>query len=166
MFNYETGLCTPGSSISRIELPPSSAEGSLYYSCDSHQGFSLKTYGSTVACVGLFRPKLNYTMADAECTNKGGFLMSVKTVDKLIILTQIWDFNNTWVGCDDLAEQGQYRWKEDGDLLTTETISSIFSKNEPSDNGQDCVNIGAGSGKLGDMLCQMSAPYVCEILLP
>lgn len=167
MFNPDTGLCTPGASISRAEPAPNSTEGFLYYSCDSEKGFSLQTHESTLACVGLFRTKLSYTLADASCTSKGGFLMSVKNLDKLIILTQIWETNNTWVGCDDLAQAGEYRWKEDGELLTDLTKSTVFSKNEPDyGKGQDCVNIGAGSAKLMDMLCQMPAHYVCEILLP
>lgn len=167
MYNSVSGLCTPSSGYTEIQPAPSGAEGSLYHSfnCPPVVGFSLQTYGSTTAYVGIFGPPLNYTKADAACRSKGAFLASVKTLDKLMIFHRVWTNETTWVGCDDLAEAGVYRWKEDSEILTNSTIKEVFDPKEPNKQFQipACVNIGSATGKLGDFFCSVNYKYPCEI---
>lgn len=167
MYNTNTGLCTPGSVLGDQTFIPSDSEGALYHRyCDSSKGFQVITTGTTKACVAKFR-RLKYTEADAACQSKGAFLMSVKTTDKLSILLMLAEDKPTWVGCDDLTQIGTYRWKEDGEILTDETISEVFLKGDPNYRvGEDCVCLAGVKGRLVDYNCSVPYNYVCEIDIP
>lgn len=133
--------------------------------CDTSSGFKIETYSETSYCVGRFGPT-TYEEADEECTNRGGFLMSVKTGNKLNVLYyNVWKGQKTWVGCDDLAEEGTFIWKEDNRAVTATEYSQIFALGEPNDymKGEDCVAIVSGPKGLSDYNCSYSMYYACEM---
>lgn len=91
--------------------------------------------------------------------------MSVKTLDKLQILRTLRGNNDVWIGLDDLTNEGEFVWKEDGSIMTSDEKNLLFPPTEPSGNAirdEDCVHIKSTS-LLNDNLCNRGMPWVCEI---
>lgn len=148
--------------------PVEAVEEDLYYTniyaCDVSKGFQYVVNGTTKSCLGIFG-KGNYSLAVATCTSMGAVLMSVRTVERLTVLLQISGSKSVWVGCDDLAQKRTYRWKDDGSVLTNETIAQVFIPGDPNyAAGEDCVCLSGDRHKLADYTCSFQAYYACEIV--
>ncbi|BFZ21559.1 hypothetical protein BsWGS_24598 [Bradybaena similaris] len=167
LFNSATGLCTPGAYINEKQPLPSSAEGDFFQSfyCDTSKGFSVRTFGNTVACAAAFGPA-TYQHADEDCQSKGAYLMPVRTAEKYYLLIYNLTGNrDTWVGCDDIQQEGTFIWKEDGRRLTAAEKSAVFGAGEPNDHlgAEDCMTYHSDWLGLWDYNCSYEHFYACEM---
>ncbi|CAG5119289.1 unnamed protein product, partial [Candidula unifasciata] len=166
IFKRSAGLCFIVSFSTDTSSTVTVGDGDLYYiSCDISKGFQYVVNGTTRACFGIFGEG-NYSVAVAACASKGAVLMSVKTVERLSLLLQLYDEESSiWVGCDDLSQKYTYRWKDDSSVLTNETISQLFTPGQPTyAAGEDCVGLGF-RGKLADYTCSLHSYYACEMVI-
>lgn len=174
MFNDASSLCTHGTWLNLTEPLPSVTEGKLYvlngkFLCDSKTGFRLLKSGSTYACVGRF-PSVgvgvyNYSQSDSLCRDKGGFLMSAKTLDKLAILRQVSGVGYVYFGLDDQQTEGTFVWRDGNELSTQTQRNFLFAAGEPNgkpDSDEDCLVI-LNSHLCYDGGCFNIFPCVCEI---
>lgn len=169
MYNKSTGLCTPGSWMNDDHPPPSAIEGDLYHSfhCNESQGFRVIHSRSKLACVGKFGPPMTYLQAKEACRRRGGFLASVKTWDKLMMLRDTFGvYEEVWVGGDELKEEGRFVWVEDGKLLPIG--SSLFADYQPDNRlgDEDCLCLQQIGQELGDWMCSSLFKYFCEVSIP
>lgn len=163
MFNPETNLCTPGGRLNKTETPPSNPEGALYVSLKPAPPLRIMSYGNTTSCVGIFYQNVSYQDATSLCRNMGYFLMSVKTLDKLMILRAFVPSLRVWLGCDDISSKGNFIWQEDGSSVTAETAAAVFGPGEPSQlYTRNCCQLAVLTQKLDDTVCHVLLPYVCE----
>jgi hypothetical protein len=78
---------------------------------------------------------------------------------------------NSWIGANDQASEGQWRWVDNGDRFWTGTGSgtpynglySRWASPEPNDLfGEDCGELRPSDGKWNDTPCSMTRAFVCE----
>ncbi|CAG5125604.1 unnamed protein product [Candidula unifasciata] len=165
MYNNNTQLCTPGKWLHETEAPPNTEEGALYlgYRCDTHLGFTVRSYNDTPVCILQFSTEVTYAEAISSCRSFNSYLYTTKTLDKFYLL-QTLVTNWLWVGLDDIQTEGKLVWVDDGQELDPELISNIFSPGEPNDISgfEDCTEIFIGSLTLNDNICDKYFRYVCE----
>ncbi|GFO33438.1 C-type lectin-related protein 4 [Plakobranchus ocellatus] len=129
-------------------------------------GFEAVEYGSEgrFACIVLLATPLSYNSATSECNSLGGYLVSVRTAEKLQMVTAFDQGSSIWVGIDDQAKEGQYRWQEDGELLTNAEQTAAFYPGEPNnhENMEDCVLYRSSDDLLNDSYCWFSRKALCE----
>ncbi|CAG5126945.1 unnamed protein product [Candidula unifasciata] len=169
MYNQSTGLCTPGSWINEQHPPPSATEGQLFHSfdCNETPGFQLFHRPRFSACIWKSNKWLTYLQAKEDCRHHGGFLASVKTMDKLLLLEEEFGISeDVWVGCDEMREEGRFVWIEDGEVLPLG--SPLFAEYQPDDRegDEDCLCLQQEGKKLGDWICSAFFHYFCEIPVP
>lgn len=163
LYNSTTGLCTPGSSFDHQQQLPIPDEGNLYNSIScSLAGFQMYARGTETACVALFGSG-SYVFSDSKCRSVGAVLLSVRTFDKMGILLQASGPGDSWIGCDDLDNDGVFTWTEDSGVLSEDEISLLFLS-EPK-SGQ-CVNFDKIYGRLASSDCSLVTSFLCEIPLP
>ncbi|GFR93231.1 C-type lectin-related protein 4 [Elysia marginata] len=183
LHNSSTGLCVqsakPGPLVSQLE----SGLGDLYVTCDTPGGYTMYRHGSAAACISVVKsPKVNFTLASSHCEGMGGYLASVKTLDKLHLLNNVLgSSNNFWVGMDDMAVEGTYVWKEDGSVGLQ--INATYSAREMAEiamngmwdhprepnnylNDEHCVQLKLSSThnehRLNDYKCYTRSKFLCE----
>ncbi|CAG5133364.1 unnamed protein product [Candidula unifasciata] len=162
LYNSTTGLCTPSSSFDSQQQLPTVAEGDLYNSLTcTLNGFQMYTQNLTTICVseGFYA---DYVEADKRCRKFGGVLMSVKTYDRIGILLAAFSASESWVGCDDLDNDGIFRWKEDNEALSEDEISLLFL-GKPT---KQCISYDSSERKLTSSDCSYYLNYFCEMPLP
>lgn len=103
----------------------------------------------------------NWFDSKTDCVNRGGRLVTIKTMTELQVLGVFHD--RAWIGLSDRNAEGTWLW-EDG----TELQSSFWLKGEPNDSedNEDCVHLTAIGKKLGfnDNHCEVELSYICETL--
>ncbi|GFO33439.1 hypothetical protein PoB_005994400 [Plakobranchus ocellatus] len=178
-FLYEpvAGQCTPVQWLSQgsggTDVPAVSADalpGNLYVNNQTSglcpNGFEAVEYGSEcrVTCILSLTTPLSYDSATGECNNLDGYLVSVRTAEKLLMVRSFDQGSDMWVGIDDQAQEGQYRWQEDGELLTSAERTAVFRNGEPNDhNGvEDCVQYRTSDDLLNDSACWSLMKALCE----
>lgn len=184
LHNTSTGLCLLAPSPDRLVPRLASGHGDLYVSCDAEKGYLMHRYGSATSCLNLVRDaRENYTEAVSRCEQLAGSLVSVKSQDKLYLLTSVMGSNSSfWVGLDDMEEEGTYVWREDGQVAFTAnntseaaaiaelTMNGLWDHpREPNDFGgnEDCVqlkySISFNALRLNDFRCNTNNRFVCEM---
>ena len=116
------------------------------------------------SCLKQLTPSVSYSQATTECNSLGGYLASVKTVEKLEMVKDFAKERNHWVGMDDLAKEGVHRWQEDNQILTVEQQLAVFKTGEPNnDYGvEDCVHYRGSHRNLNDIHCWATMYALCE----
>ncbi|BFZ21560.1 hypothetical protein BsWGS_24599 [Bradybaena similaris] len=166
MFNPFLNMCLPGGRLSRAFSQTGDAEGYLYVQLKAPQSLAVVSQDEATACIGIFDELLTYDAAAQRCQGMGYFLASVKNLPKLRVLVQLAGARSLWVGCDDGGDEGKLVWKEDGSILSDDTISAVFSADEPNDYlSQDCCLYRNDTYKLDDYDCSVLYPYACEVSL-
>ena len=118
-----------------------------------------------VACVRRKSPATTYNQATSQCASMGGYLASVKTAEKLALITDLAKGDKIWVGLDDIEEEGRYVWQEDASILTQAIIDSVFFRGQPSNyrGAEHCIQLMDEKLKLNDVRCSSKSDAVCEI---
>ncbi|GFS06050.1 CD209 antigen [Elysia marginata] len=131
-----------------------------------HQLYKLDPDAEPV-CLRDITAKANFDIARSTCVSYGGFLISIKTVEKLELFKSITSGQDRWVGLDDIDVEGQFVWHGDGSNLTAVQEKAVFSSGEPNNLGEeDCVQFRAHVQKLNDLPCHHKFGFVCERSLP
>ncbi|GFN96793.1 C-type lectin, partial [Plakobranchus ocellatus] len=119
-----------------------------------------------LTCMKIITPATTYDQATSLCADSGGYLASVKTVDKLAMVVSLAQGNNLWIGLDDQATEGVYVWQQDFTHLTSTQINDTFTKGEPNNgwNVEDCVHFRGNTGRLNDQHCWDNMLGLCETL--
>ncbi|GFO45697.1 C-type lectin-related protein 4 [Plakobranchus ocellatus] len=129
-------------------------------------GFEAVEYGSErrFCCLVELTSSVTYDDATQQCNNLGGYLATVKTVEKLQMVINIAQGKSFWVGMDDLAQEGMHRWQENGELLTADVQAAVFKTNEPNnDYGvEDCIQYRGSHFNLNDIHCWATMRALCE----
>ncbi|GFO03473.1 C-type lectin-related protein 4 [Plakobranchus ocellatus] len=175
LFESGSGQCTPvlwiGQGSGGIVIPSGSADappGNLYVNSQTTihcpDGFQEVSYGSEghVSCLVVLL-SLSYESATSKCNAMGGYLASVRTAERLQMAVGLAQGNDMWVGMDDLVQEGEYRWQEDGELLTDTERADVFKPGEPNNNGnEDCVHYRRSNDQLNDSRCSSLKNALCE----
>lgn len=183
LHNSSTGMCIQSNKVANLLASFESGMGDLYVTCDANGGFSMHHHGTAAACISVVTsPKVNYTVASEYCEQMGGYLASVKTLDKLqLIITALAGSNNFWVGMDDMDEEGTYVWKEDGQVglkvnatFTAREMAEIEMNglwdhpNEPNNylDDEHCIQLKYSNTylehRLNDYKCYTRSKFICE----
>jgi hypothetical protein len=119
-------------------------------------------------CYRLEETASNWAGARDACREEGAELASIHSADEVAFLFQLCmnvDGTNCWVGGNDIAVEGQWRWT-DG---TTWGDFDFWCCQEPDDaGGQDCMMIWQnweGGGPGSDDTCSIPHPYFCKTVL-
>ncbi|KAH9490208.1 hypothetical protein Btru_049432 [Bulinus truncatus] len=169
MYNQETQLCTPGGQLSPSQLAPLSTAGDLYVlkRDDAYENFRLMTYGATTVYMAYYQTPLNYTQALDACKCLDSTLYVAKTTDKFNLFANLVNTvgQDTWIGLDDIANENQFVWVDDGQSFNWSYWSSYFQFDQPDNyNNEDCVEMHSSNLKLNDELCANTFYFVCEKL--
>ena len=183
LHNSSTGVCVQALSPDSLVSQLLNGNGDLYVSCDTQNGYHMHRYGSATACLAvIMSSRANFTVASSYCEQIGGYLASVKTWDKLQLLTTAMGNNNSfWVGLDDMDEEGTFVWREDGEVAfkanatftAAEMAESVMGglwdhPREPNNyaGNEDCIQVKysetSNSLKLNDYKCHTRNKYICE----
>ncbi|RUS81657.1 hypothetical protein EGW08_010574 [Elysia chlorotica] len=183
LHNASTGLCVPAPEPTSLVTQMESGLGDLYVTCDTPGGFSMYRHGSAAACIAVIKsPKVNFTLAASYCEQMGGYLASVKTLDKLKMFNELLgDASNFWVGMDDMVEEGRYVWLEDGTEAFRENATYSSRQmaeiamnglwdhpREPNnfENDEHCIQLKQstthGELRLNDYKCYTNSKFICE----
>ena len=184
LHNSSTGLCVQAAKPNTLVGQLESGLGDLYVTCDTDRGYQMHRYGSAAACISIvMSPRVNFTLASAECEQRGGYLASVKTLDKLQLLNAaVAGEDNFWVGMDDMTEEGTFVWKEDGEVGLQENATYSAREmaeimmygfwdhsREPNNynDQEDCIQMKVSSTwgelRLNDFKCWSRSKYICEM---
>ncbi|GFO30039.1 hypothetical protein PoB_005654400 [Plakobranchus ocellatus] len=175
LFNSASGLCTPLLWLQGPAAPDAhgvqASEGTLYLEQDvCNNQFQLFQCVSTgqLACLRDFSSALNYRQATAICNSFGGYLVAVKTSEKLDIIRSLSNGGSRWVGLDDQRSEGIYVWQSDGTNLTMQQQSDVFLHGEPNNvrNVEHCVQLRNKTQKLNDIRCYKEHRFICERSVP
>ncbi|GFO31982.1 histone-lysine N-methyltransferase SETMAR [Plakobranchus ocellatus] len=136
LYDAGSGLCTPliwldqGPGLASALAPA----GVLYLADICPKDFQAAEYGNsrTVTCVKMIRPATTYNQATSLCAYSGGYLASVKTVDKLAMVVSLAQGNDLWIGMDDKVTEGVYVWQQGSDHLTNTQRTNMFEAGEPN----------------------------------
>ncbi|CAL1540688.1 unnamed protein product [Lymnaea stagnalis] len=168
-YDVKTTVCVLGSWLLPADTSTSVATGDVYYTgafCNTDANFTLLTFGNTTYCLYFALDKFNYTSASQACLARHSHLYTLKEPVKLDVLkTFLVNTNDSWVGLDDRAEEGVFRWLDDKTLLTSEMKSFLFTGVQPDNAGdkEDCVQYDTYRYPLNDRDCSYTSPFVCEV---
>ncbi|XP_059150272.1 uncharacterized protein LOC131937095 [Physella acuta] len=137
--------------------------------CDTAAGFVLQQSGEVRVCVRMSPDFLDFATARTTCEGFAGNLYTVKTQEKLSILTSIGaalNFN-FWVGLDDIESEGDFRWVDDGANITEAWRRTIFNREQPDNRGgaENCVSYNTYYVPLNDDFCLVQMRFLCEMLV-
>ncbi|RUS78165.1 hypothetical protein EGW08_014074 [Elysia chlorotica] len=184
LLNSTTGQCIQASSPQPLVPELKAGHGDLYVSCDTQNGYQMYTFGSAAACLAAMETtRENYTDASWRCEELGGYLASVRSWDKLQLLSAAMGGNHSfWVGLDDMDEEGTFVWKEDGQVAFKANATSTAADmadvlmgglwdhpREPNNFGgnEDCTQIKYSEYfkemRLNDYKCFNKNKFVCEM---
>ena len=168
MFNWETGLCTPGSFLRSdtlgASLAPTSTEGDLFApsACDRSNGFQYVTSGSSSACFLVPTSKMKYSDARNHCLKLGAHLFVARSMEKVNLLPH----GTYLLGLTDIAQENVFVWEDNGEAISANFRNLLFRLSEPNNsNNEDCVSISTGlsSHVANDISCRHSnIRFVCE----
>ncbi|MEZ4327592.1 MAG: C25 family cysteine peptidase [Polyangiales bacterium] len=122
----------------------------------------------------------NWTNAQQYCTQIGGNLVRVDSIDEQYHLTSSTGLvgsqgNNVWLGATDTAAEGTWRWVNGDAHFWTGTsggtpVGGLYTQwapGEPNDSGgEDCGsfwNTGGQNFRWNDLGCGNNVPFVCEV---
>ncbi|PFX30431.1 Macrophage mannose receptor 1 [Stylophora pistillata] len=119
-------------------------------------------YGSSCYKFSSLRKK--WTDAAKDCRALGGHLVKIDDSDEqhFISFKQSKSHRTRWIGLNDLAVEGSFRWEADKTLVNY----TYWATNEPNNfaGSEDCVVVWAFSsgGKWNDDYCDSENYYICE----
>lgn len=91
---------------------------------------------------------------------------SVQNLDTLMMLKDVSSGHSFQIGCNDMDNEGQFVWEEDGSELKNDMIKKLFGPGEPNNKGnQDCCRYKDVIDRMDDMECTELYPFVCEAAL-
>ncbi|CAL1526003.1 unnamed protein product [Lymnaea stagnalis] len=169
-YNKGTKRCTPGG-LNGVRAWQPQALDSIYTRetvCDGHQPFKLYTINSAMSCLWLSNDQVDYSLANTKCTTMHAHLITLKERSKVEVLKRAVSGRKGpfWIGLDDMDSEGNFKWVDDGRVITTTMYSALFSKNKPDDQGgEDCVTYGDEVDFFNDEKCDKNEYYICEISL-
>ncbi|XP_070531968.1 uncharacterized protein [Ptychodera flava] len=130
------------------------SKGSYECRCDTH-AFQSKCY---------YYSKTSKTWDDAKnyCRNRGSLsdLVEIEDLDEFNFIQEV--FVHVWIGLNDQANEGDYRWA-DGSAYNPSAIS--WSSGNPNNGGSPFGNEDCGemsSYGLNDKECETRIEFVCE----
>ena len=104
--------------------------------------------------------------ANAVCETVGGGLANVGDMTENDFLDANISGANPWIGGDDRATEGSWRWA-DGSVFYEDSTSLLYARwngGEPNNSGdEDCIELLADTGFWNDAKCGDSRAYWCEI---
>ncbi|XP_043835691.1 low affinity immunoglobulin epsilon Fc receptor isoform X2 [Dromiciops gliroides] len=131
-------------------------EGSVCTNCpEDWQLFEKK-------CYFFGKEPKTWSQAKFACVNLQGRLVSIKSKEEQIFLTQKSNKKGSWIGLRDLDIEGEFIWM-DGSPLGY----SNWSPGEPNNQGQgeDCVAMRGINGRWNDANCRgQQDSWICEKL--
>ena len=109
--------------------------------------------------------KYDYDSASYECNALGGHLASVKTPEKVDIVSDLAQGEKIWVGLDDRTQEGVFVWHEDGEVLSESLKEDLFALGQPSNNQgmEHCVHLRLDARDLNDAKCSFEFIFACEM---
>ncbi|KAK7491186.1 hypothetical protein BaRGS_00017623 [Batillaria attramentaria] len=129
--------------------------------CPLSEGYALYTtaQSSLKLCLKYVSTLATYTAADDHCKADGARLARVKTQEIVDVVNSLRAGlgGYVWVGADDTAVQGDYRWNDGTPLLVPD---SVWAAGEPNSNHERCVM--AKTDGLGDLNCAGACPFICQ----
>ncbi|KAH9490216.1 hypothetical protein Btru_049448 [Bulinus truncatus] len=127
----------------------------------------LMTYGATTVYMAYYQTPLNYTQALDACKCLDSTLYVAKTTDKFNLFANLVNTvgNDTWIGLDDIANENQFVWVDDGQSFNWSYWSSYFQSDQPDNYmNEDCVEMHSSNLKLNDEQCANKFYFMCEKL--
>ncbi|XP_066926792.1 CD209 antigen-like protein E [Clytia hemisphaerica] len=114
-----------------------------------------------------FKQQVLWPEAQSECKKQKGHLVTVDSEDEFeYLMSNLREFkiNRTWIGLNDMAQEGQWRW-EYGD---SSAGYIKFGKGEPNNAGnEDCVELVVPINGYNDLPCSKGnlrrRGFICEI---
>ncbi|KAK6960589.1 C-type lectin domain family 4 member E [Biomphalaria glabrata] len=90
-------------------------------------------------------------------------LASVRNVQTLEILRSICT-SNTFLGLDDMVNEGTYVWHDDHTVIEEELMPEIFAPGQPSKGNkqENCVIFDFLKKALNDIPCFRNKTFLCE----
>nr|KAI8749818.1 CD209 antigen-like protein 2 [Biomphalaria glabrata] len=169
LYNQTINTCIPGSWLVRSEMSVTSTLATLYYKpgafCESRLvNFTIKSYGDVSACMWLSNSSANYDTARKYCLNLGSHLYTIRIPNKLFILLDVVHTLNVdyWVGLNDIAEEGVFRWEDDNSLWKKDW--TLFASGQPDNLGnEDCVQYSPTFYPINDRPCSYLSRFICEM---
>ncbi|XP_055887398.1 C-type lectin domain family 4 member F-like isoform X2 [Biomphalaria glabrata] len=136
----------------RVTISQGTQRLSLLLKCKQSAGFSIYGQGTTKMCLYLGQENKTYVEAQADCTSRNSRLAIFNTLEKFQIVEPM---PNVWIGLDDIATEGTYRWADGSILdLQSELKKKIFYPGEPDayyvDSDCVCQRCWSSSEKLVD----------------
>ncbi|CAL1530349.1 unnamed protein product [Lymnaea stagnalis] len=116
-------------------------------------------------CFLLNTTQLTYNESKAYCVSIGGALATVNTMTQFNAIAAMANvYDSIWIGANDIAVEGVWRWEDSGDLATE--LTGYWEIGQPDDDGNvaDCVDIYIGycrSWRLWDDDCNFTYSFVC-----
>lgn len=115
-----------------------------------------------------FPEAVTFQTAVSKCQSAGGrlaakVLRDSNMVKDLINAGYISSSARTWIGFDDINQEGTWRWS---DGVETISATTRWYNGEPNNSGnEDCAEGRASSGiiRMNDLPCSLKYPYLCEI---
>jgi len=108
------------------------------------------------------RTQRNYTDAQGICAARGGSLAKIRNQqdqDAINNYTPM-DGNDFWIGLNDIAVEGTFRW-QDG---TLPSYTNWYPGEPNQRNNEDCVQIWGSRGRQwNDGHCYQSIYFICEV---
>ncbi|BFZ21796.1 hypothetical protein BsWGS_24835 [Bradybaena similaris] len=117
------------------------------------------------SCYSFGRENVSWPEAASLCRELGGYIVEIDTkAENDWVVSQITakNFVMTWIGANDILEEGTFRW------LTSKTpVGTVpyWSTGQPNnlEKGEHCVDIDKNFGyRWSDDECNNAKPFVCE----
>ncbi|KAK6979691.1 lectin BRA-3 [Biomphalaria glabrata] len=112
-----------------------------------------------------YKTDLTYAEAVAMCQCLDSRLYVARNLSKLefIIQSAVGAGRATWIGLDDIVQEGQFVWI-DGQLFDWTYRNNYFIPGRPDDymQSQDCCVVDLGSRLLDDISCYSQFSFICE----
>ncbi|BFZ21807.1 hypothetical protein BsWGS_24846 [Bradybaena similaris] len=130
----------------------------------STSGCQLGWVGFEASCYAFLRQKETWTGAASFCTSLGGYLVTINSkAENDFVVSKLMNkpFMETWIGANDLLEEGKFRWVSNNEPV-------VFSdwyrgKANPVSEIENCVEIYAAWGYIwNNVQCVEQKEFVCE----
>uniref|UniRef100_A0A2C9LSJ4 C-type lectin domain-containing protein n=1 Tax=Biomphalaria glabrata TaxID=6526 RepID=A0A2C9LSJ4_BIOGL len=174
VFQAKTLSCVIGSTV--VSTPSArSVEHTLYWieqpvACPK-RNLTLVTIDSIDSCLWFSYPVLaNRSEASRNCTSNGGNLISVRSLNKLVVLrnstfnTNLWTVGFLWIGLMFDKVNQTYYWDDDGSEINSDWQIEFFKNATILSTNDTCVSYYAIIWNSAfRYFCNMNLNYACEI---
>ncbi|KAH9504434.1 C-type lectin domain 4 member M [Bulinus truncatus] len=169
LFYKDRRLCLLSSDLGSAGIKPSAGQHmyslwTLY--CDVSLGYNSTIMKMYSLCLYVSNSEVTFDSARADCTNRQGSLVMVKSISKKLIVLEIMNssgISDSWIGLDDIQTEGVWTWS-DGAVLTSSEMRIPFCSVQPDNytDDEDCVVMMSYYSCGNDIPCSRIRRYVCE----